>query len=463
LTYKGDHEGDREGLLDNMTIAIKQDPVWGMKIMRELAASDQEAADVWERLLWAWSDASLSEEQWKGLLSLIDTNEKILDHDLPLAKFLAQGIQKNDNPLPYPLLTLAMEIASKLWEIAAQKQNQSDISANNWLTVAINHTGGVLAKFYLQAIAYRKKHEEFRHDGIPIELRDQLDKIIRGGNVAAKMGCIVLASQLHYLFSVDPSWTTNNVIPLFDLSRNELQAIQAWHGFLVWGRWFDDLLHHLLPLYEQCFKKLDNELVDFRSSFTNHVAGICMFSSLSETRGDWLNTFVAGVSNASRAEFASSIRLLLQSIDTNRVRALWEEWLTGYWENRILGKPIPLSGDEMGEMVQWSPYLKPVYPSVVKMICRYDQELSVDGRIFLNLLEEKIPEAFPKDTSCLLRHILTNSQVSFLWKLEEIIEILIEHKETHADLRETLDILAGQGFPKAAEYIKRLEDMDGES
>ncbi len=460
LTYKENNfwGPSREGLLNELGVAIAQDPDWGLDLMEKLCSVDEDISHVWKQLLWMFSEANLSEKQWKKLLFLIESTENIFNCDLPLAHLLVKGVRKKTYAIPYSVLPLAERIASKLWEKSVQKEDKPATQANDWLGVALNHTGGLLAEFFLIVLSLRLKQK-----GISPKIPDQLEKIVQDESYTGSMGRIVLASQVHFLFSVNPEWTVKNIVPLFDWKQNKLQATQAWHVFLTWGKWSDNLLERLGEFYIQCFDKLNNELKKVRKIFVERIASIFTFSSLDKTRNEWLIYFLENIDPKIRKDFAIAIHRILWSLDENRIKFIWKRWLSDYWENRSLGKPVPLDAQEFTEMVKWAPLLKPVFPEVVERIHetlhRNRLDLYKIHEIWHRLIENEIPQTFPRETLQFLSYILTNSQDISFYKLDELIDELCQYKKLGSDFKgdfkEVLNKLAEKGFP-VSKYLEKL-------
>src|SRR6185369_4297578 len=153
----------------------------------------------------------------------------------------------------------------------------------------------------------------------------------------------------------DPSWAIGHVVPLFNLAENELRAIQAWHGFLVWGRWTEGLLPHLLPCFEQAFPYLHVKFgKDQRESFCRHLAGIACYGSTDPIQSGWLNRFLQDVAPEERIMWSSSMSETLRGMKEPLPENAWRSWISTYWQNRIDGVPMPLAVGESTEMVEWA-------------------------------------------------------------------------------------------------------------
>src|SRR5205823_7297061 len=87
---------------------------------------------------------------------------------------------------------------------------------------------------------------------------------------------VIFVSHLHFLFSCDRDWTKRHIVPLLDLSTGATRAVQCWQGYLFWGRWVDDLLPILLPLYESFCPYLAEQSDEIRRQFCEHLAAIAV-------------------------------------------------------------------------------------------------------------------------------------------------------------------------------------------
>src|SRR6185369_15025478 len=182
---------------------------------------------------------------------------------------LEKGINKPSHRIPIAHLALSVSVSEMMWNmvVVSSEEGRRD-QAEDWLQLAINHPAGILLTFRLRALSIIREAAGENWTEIPAEEKSFLESVLTGTSYAASIGRVLIASQLYFLFNLDPSWAIGHVVPLFNLAENELRAIQAWHGFLVWGRWTEGLLPHLLPCFEQAFPYLHVKFgKDQRESF----------------------------------------------------------------------------------------------------------------------------------------------------------------------------------------------------
>lgn len=460
LSFKEDSFSgpSRGGLMSILSTSVTQDPDWGLQLAKNLLKKRLKPDNVWSSILSGWSAADLNEKQWKDILNLIDKNAMLLEHEHVMTHVLERGISIEKHHLPYSLLPIAERIGNKLWNVVASKKKPPTTASTDWLQTAINEPGGVLTKFFLTAISIRRKHVGISWTIIPKNLKSQLGQIASGRSYASEMGRVLLVSHLHFLYACDAKWTMTKVLPLLSWKKNKKKAVQAWHGYLFWGKWYDEYLPDLLPLYEQGFTRLNKDLINVRERFVEHIASICVFSTRNTARGRWLNHFLRSVDSTDLREFAGSIKKMLWSLDQDKAEKAWRKWLDAYWEKRLSGKPVPLEKEEASKMAEWAPHMGCMFPEVVKKICRTQLELSVDSFIYHMLNEKNIPATYPKATVDLLLCLVRTSYEAMYdyVDLEDVIKELVNHSETHEILKQVLDYMSSKGSIIASKYNLEL-------
>ena len=64
------------------------------------------------------------------------------------------------------------------------------------------------------------------------KLLDLYTEICKSDNAKFISGKVILASNLLFLYQVDPNWTKENLTPLFDWEKDEIVSNAVWQGFL---------------------------------------------------------------------------------------------------------------------------------------------------------------------------------------------------------------------------------------
>lgn len=92
-------------------------------------------------------------------------------------------------------------------------------------------------------------------------------------------------------------------LPRRPKAADRKRAIQAWHGFVVWGTWDNRLLQHLLAKYFDAFPELHNHFGKARYRFCDQLAGIAAFGRVNPLESGWLIEFVRVVTEDERVRW----------------------------------------------------------------------------------------------------------------------------------------------------------------
>ena len=178
----------------------------------------------------------------------------------------------------------------------------------------------------------------------------------------------MIASQLHYIFSIDPSFAQAELLPLFDWTQNETAAEQCWHGFLVWGRWLPGFTETTASELSSndCPRRLPKvTTLDAQPSCTSQSWPCTGFQIHFPTVGCPLLSVTLDEQSCS---LASEIDHALNHAGGRTVEEIWATWLKRYWEERILGRPKPFGLDEAKHTGCWALSTGKYVPEAVKLV-----------------------------------------------------------------------------------------------
>ncbi|MBI2909437.1 MAG: DUF4020 domain-containing protein [Chloroflexi bacterium] len=483
LTYQGETfmGPDREGLLVTVTKAVSTKCEWGWELALTLQKAKAWATDLWAAILRGWGEGCLAGEQWSEILTLLQfstlpdgPDKRIAEvpevlppfpigRELrcfvgPMCDLLKDGISKRECAIPSQLIPLAETVSEQLWQEVAEASNE-EVTGEDWLQIAINNPSGILVEFWLHALSRVRAEAAIDWNGIPEAYKDRFEKVIQGPSQAAELGRVILASQVHFLYTLDASWVRSSVLPLLDWSVYPGRAAQCWNGFLTWGQWSEDLLPDLIPLYRKTFAHVA-DLGDMRHRLSEHLANIAVFGSSHPLHEDWLKSFLLEVEPEDRIRWASQLGFALRSLDDGSAQHLWNRWLAKYWNQRITGVPLPLAPDEAEEMIEWSVNLEPVFAEVVERICRSPAPILRESshRLFRQLDKKDYAVKYPAALTRLLRHLLPLARQPF-WgcpAVEQMVRKLANSMVPRQELRQICDEMARLGCANAADVDQSL-------
>jgi hypothetical protein len=444
----------REGLLHELRKGIAIRYSWGMELLDALKRRGSWEPDLLKAVVDAWGQADLAPAQWDEVLRFLleaDGVIPLVAHEA--SHLLENGISRSSNAIPDEYLHSAIQLSEKLWSVCASSDDGKQETADDWLTVAINHPAGNLAEFVLRVLSRLRTQSADPWQGIAPEHKRFLESILNGCSYSAELGRVVLASQLHFFFSLDEKWMLASLLPLLDWASDSRRALQAWHGFLTWGRWTHNMLPHLLPFYESAFPKVDAEFGKFQRNFCEHLAGIACFSTINPLQHGWLNGFLVAAGLEQRIMWAAAMGGALGQMKEPGAQVAWDHWIQTYWQNRIEGLPVPLDSREVGEMVEWSIPLQSVFPAAVTKICASPNASMTHSSLFYRLPKSEIPALHPAPAAKLVLHLLRTAEFRY-YDVDSIIQIterLAASGVDRTDLRLICDELARLGYPGARE------------
>ena len=107
---------------------------------------------------------------------------------------------------------------------------------------AINEPVGRITEALIHWWQRRDLHDG---EGLPEEVKSRFTQLCDPQVNKFRAGRALLAGEAVALFRVDPVWTTEHLLLLFDWNRSEIEARGAWEGFLWSGRLYRPLMERL--------------------------------------------------------------------------------------------------------------------------------------------------------------------------------------------------------------------------
>lgn len=418
LTYKGSFfDGpDREGMLNSITQAVQQNFGWGYKLALVLIGVEAWEADIWDHILRGWEDSLNDDSSVIAVLSLLVSNPELFRHDYYISNLIQKRFNEKKDTSEAAII-LAMQLAEQLMDHLESVQQQQQEDSNDWLQLAINHSGGKLAEFWIHILSRARQATGDSWSGLPDEPRRCLEKMISGGSLEAQLARVFISSQLYFIFYMDAPWAISRVLPLLEWS-DPLRARQCWDGYLFWGRYGENTLPHVMPHYRKTFRELHTLRDEQRRRFCEHMASIAIYSSINPLEDGWLVEFITSVEESARKEWAQQIGYSLRGLDDEATKLMWDQWLGKYWHRRNLGQPAPLSLAESAEMVEWSACLGSVFDKVVKLICDIQAPDISESYMFHLMNEKGFAKRHTTDLAKLLMHLIPH--MTKTWPCHEL-------------------------------------------
>jgi hypothetical protein len=446
-------------LMHEIELCAQKSHEWGIKVAQAAQRQSNWTLELWQALLGAWRATDLSDNEWENVLKVLEASPAIYEPAMqPLISFFYQGVQHTTAPIPDTLIERTKNIADRLWVYVEKIESSGLTDQRNWLLTAINHPAGQLFEFYIHGLS-RLERAKLLTDYLRNSYKQTFSATIAEVSLAAQLARVLLASQAYFLFNFDPEWTEQNILPLLDAHLDKERAKQCWHGYLYWGRWNDSMLTKMMHSYESMFSLIDNEDEEMQHVFCRHLANIAVYSSFNPVEHGWLFRFMATVKTEIRVMWASEMRSMIGGLDSDAKATLWQRWLKTYWQERLDGRPLPLSGGETAEMVEWVTDLGPVFPEGVDLVCKSPYPDFKQSMAYYPLAKSDLLKQYPDAFAELLFFLAAgekNRPVYDLDQLYEAVAELVELIPKHQQLRPLCDELARLGVQGAANLAAKL-------
>ena len=396
---------NREGLLTTFQEAAAESFEWSIEIAAAFIERDYWDSGAWRALVSSWISSARDTERAKRVVDLLSTYPEIgvtcPDDVLRLVDERIKSERNQDRIRNYVLLALnVLQLAED------GTPGVTSDTGTKWLTSAINHSGGRAAMVVMKALSAERNNEGDAWSGFSSLHREWLSRLLEVDGNRALLARVVLASQVHFLHSVDDTWVRESVLLWFDWERDAEQAAQAWNGFLAWSTWNAALFEDMLPSSRQTFSRMEL-LGDDRRSFAERFGAVAALSSKDPWRdGGWLAEFVGATAEEDRAKWATTFAAAVASLDRDAAHRLWERWVSDYWQSRILGTPAPLTDREREAMVGWVFPFKGDLEAVVERIRAARVSPRLDQHLFYRLENQGLTTSHAEQVGQLLRVLL---------------------------------------------------------
>jgi len=244
---------------------------------------------------------------------------------------------------------------------------------------------------------------------------------------------------LVFLFQVDPEWTTQHLIPLFDWSVSESEAKVAWEGFL----WSPRLYRPLLKKMAATFLETANHYDKISEGLREMYAELLTYAALDRRDVFTEESLRRSFSVLPEAALIKALHsaVWMMKNDPPRAVTLWQNQVSPFfakiwpwnhtWQDmeyqRLLAEACLGAGNSFpAALQQLSPRLKP------------------GGRVGMTLYAlagekegGKLCEKFPDDVLRLLSLIITPEHVGYQWTyLKKCLEKISQANPTITELPE---------------------------
>ena len=434
----------RHQVIDNIAAATEQQPAWGTELAAAMAQAGAWDTSIWRGVMDGWQKAKPNETDLAGIITAMSATEIYDRHSAEVAYTLFRLLENNRNTYTDAVLDAANRIARQLWQYVPTDDSRA--TPSDWTILSLNHIAGHLAQFWVYSIDCRNQLQESPPAGFSSVHETALSEMMADEGSPGKLARVILALYLPYFTYVDEAWVKINLIPLLSPDHAEFES--AWHGLMHCGRITPkagELLHDaFLTAIEHIGSRLDEKL---RRPFV-HQYTILLARFVDSPSDEWITQVFASGNSEIRRLFAEHIGHSLRASDETQRKAMWDTWLRGYWQNRLLGIPAPLDDAEIEHMLRWTCHLDSVYPDAVALAVQMRPvRLPYGGLILRSFTDSELLANHPEAVAKFVIHLSkANHENYFMWYgARNLMEQLMQSDlsaETAAELAEVVALIA---------------------
>ena len=403
---------------------------WGIDFAKELLRRSEWNQGLWQELIRSWQEADLDDQQFSQALGILKNNRLLSTHDRSISNLLYSLVENGGKPFASKLLPTAKHMALSIWR-NSENDRPSIGGGNDWLTLSLNSNAGMIVRFWLAATWVESERGKNRSGSFPEEDRDFFDQVVEGVKLREKLAQAMLTSSLGYLLSFDHEWTTERLLPLFEPEHPSF--VPAWHGF-TWSHLRSDVAELMRPKFLRAVEKIEElgrvGVPQRRSEFIRHYAKMMVYA-VDEPLEKWTPLLFANSDEDDLYSFAGEIGRILENMADPQKVELWNRWLKRYWQNRLVGKPAPLTQKEIEEMLRWPRDLTVVFDESVDLAVAMPntalKHLGISGFI----VDKDLAQRFPDGAAKLIEYLDRSETSPWDWHdTQPVFEALLQSEIT---------------------------------
>jgi len=237
---------------------------------------------------------------------------------------------------------------------------------------------------------------------------------------AFDQGKVIVASRAMALYRVDPTWTKNNLVPLFDWDKNERVASIVWNGFLWGARIYLPLMEELKDSFIDTAMKLpfleggERRYIEFlihisleKNAILNDKEVHLVFNKLS----------LKSLENA-----ANILNQILSA--SERKEELWKNRILPLWKSIWPKSKDKLTPKISDSLIRFCLDSGDEFPSSFLLLKDYIGKVKHPDYVISLMAKSKTSEKFPIETLELLDLIVDQSSNRVPYALAEALGIL---------------------------------------
>jgi hypothetical protein len=344
-----------------------------------------------------WSMAAVDAET-AGLILRTTSALDITSTTDEVARMLA-GTSDDLSTVKWARFGSSRGLARRCWDAIDATEFESE---EDWVHRALNSPAGNLMVYWMRVA---------ENDGqITEELSTEITGILTCGDSRADLAEVIVGHEVSFLYSLDPDWTKDHILPLFDWDGGD-QALRTWSGFLQGGRMNRPLLEAgLLDGAIETVANVSRIPERLRHSLFNMLAQIALHTEGNDH--SWILRLIRNSDVESRVSWATEIANAMSTMGQADVEVQWNLWMKQLWSNRLQSVPRRMNSQEASAMAAWVIYLDQSLTTGVDLALQHPAGLIQHSRILHDLNKDRIARG-PEAIALLLAHLLSNTDLPY--------------------------------------------------
>jgi len=387
----------------------------------------------WKDAFYVWGESDrLAKRTWRCFASLV---QAIPDNQLQkLAPALTWWLRKMSETIDFNenvFIDLCRRILALPYE--PERSNEDPV------TRAINHPVGHVTEALLN-ICFKRKPSD--NEGLPDDIEPLFTQLCDTQVEHFRHGRVLLSSRLIALFRVDRKWTESHLLPLLDWTRDPIEAMALWKGFL----WAPRLYQPLLIAIKSQFLATASHYSEL-GKHARQYAAFLTYAALVPLDGYAAQDFQIAIDSLPQEGLEEVARALVQALEAagEQREEYWKNRIKPFW-HKIWPKSRSLASDSIAQsLAQLTIAARAEFPAALLTVIHWLRPLAHPHFVVHRLHESGLAEQFPKESLSLLDKIIDDKS----WPPKELGQCLNAISQASPALRKN------RQYKRLAEYARR--------
>lgn len=386
----------------------------------------------WKDAFYAWTEGGLAKRTWRCFAPLVqaipdDKLEKLAHALAWWLRKVSETIDSNEN--------IFLDLCRRILALSLEP----DGGDGDNIFRAINHPVGHVTEALLNLWLKRTPSD---NEGLPDDIEPFFAQLCDTGVKRFRHGRVLLASRLIALFRVDRSWTEAHLLPLFDWTRNPIEAKAVWEGFL----WSPRLYQPLLIAIKEPFLATASHYAEL-SEYARQFAAFLTYAALNPLDGYTAQDFQTAIGALPQEGLDEVAQALVQALEAagEQREEYWKNRIQPFW-HQIWPKSLDLASNSITESLACLAIAaRGEFPAAMSAVIGWLSPIEHPHYVVHRLHESGLAERFPEDALRLLDAVIDDQP----WAPRELGECL------NAISQASPELLQDRRYQRLAEYARR--------